>query len=86
MAKMKCYEIDVNGKSFKYQEVFHNAAGKNVLIGSTSLSKELIDKDGSYKSKYAQSIDERFYGYIDDAFFSVLTFDEFEGYVNKNID
>ena len=86
MAKMKYYEIDVNGKTFKYQEVFHEECGGNVLIGSTSLQNELVDENGAYRSKYAQKIDEKFYGFVDDTLFTMLSYDEFEKYVNKNID
>ena len=86
MAKMNYYQIDFNGKTFPYQEVYHDAAGYNVLIGSTSFENELFDEDGSYKSEYARSIDEKLYGFVDDELFDTLTYDEFVEYVNKNID
>lgn len=86
MAKMDYYQIDFNGKTFPYQEVYHDAVGYNVLISSTSFENELFDEDGSYKSEYARSIDEKFYGFVDDELFDTLTYDEFVEYVNKNID
>lgn len=86
MGKMNCYEIDFNGKLFKYQEVYHEGAGYNVLIGSTGLEDELVNEDGSYKSDYAQKVDEKFYGFVDDKLFDELTYDEFVKYVNENLD
>lgn len=86
MEKMKCYEIDVNNKTFTYQEVYHEAAGYDVLIGSTSLEKELVNEDGSYKSDYAQKIDEKFYGFVDVELFEDMTYDEFCAYVNEHLD
>ena len=86
MTKMDYYQIDLNGKNFPYQEVHHEAAGYNVLIGSTSFENELIDGKGSYKSEYAMRIDEKFYGFVDDEVFETLTYDEFVEYVNKNLD
>ena len=86
MAKMDYYQIDFNGKNFPYHEVHHEAAGYNVLIGSTSFENELIDGKGSYKSEYAMRIDEKFYGFVNDELFETLTYDEFVEYVNKNFD
>ena len=86
MTKMDYYQIDFNGKTFPYQEVHHDAAGYNVLIGSTSFEIELVDGKGSYKSEYAMRIDEKFYGFVDDELFETLTYDEFVEYVNKNLD
>lgn len=86
MAKMDYYQIDFNGKTFPYHEVHHEAAGYNVLIGSTSFENELVDGKGSYKSEYAMRIDEKFYGFVDDDLFDTMTYDEFVEYVNKNID
>ena len=78
MAKMKYYQIDINGKTFPYQEVFLESAGGNVLIGPSSLI--------SYKSDYAMKIDELFYGLVDDDLFETLTFDEFTHYVKSLVD
>ena len=86
MAKMKYYQIDINGKTFPYQEVFHESAGGNVLIGSSSLGSELVNEDRSYKSDYAMKIDELFYGLVDDYLFETLTFDEFTHYVKNLVD
>ena len=86
MSKMNCYQIDFNGKNFHYQEVHHEAAGYNVLIGSTSFENELVDEDGAYMSDYAMRIDEKFYGFVDDELFYTLTYDEFVEYVNKHFD
>lgn len=86
MAKMKYYQIDINGKTFPYQEVFLESAGGNVLIGSSSLVSELINEDHTYKSDYAMKIDEKFYGFVDDDLFETLTFDEFTHYVKSIID
>ena len=86
MAKMDYYQIDFNGKNFPYQEVHHESAGHNVLIGSTSFENELVDEGGSYKNDYAMRIDEKFYGFVDDKLFETLTYDEFVEYVNKNLD
>jgi len=86
MAKMDYYLIDFNGKNFPYQEVYHNAAGYDVLIGSTSFENELVNEDGSYKSDHAMKIDEKFYGFVDDELFETLTYDEFVEYVNKKLD
>ena len=86
MEKMKSYKIDINGKTFKYQNVFHKKAGNNVLVGCSSLEKELVNEDGSYKGDYEQNIDERFYGYVNDDVFETMTYDEFCNYVNDNLD
>ena len=86
MAKMDCYQIDFNGKTFPYQEVYFDAAGDDVLIGSTSFENELVDEDGAYKSDYAMRVDEKFYGFVDDELFETLTYDEFVEYVNKHLD
>ena len=86
MAKMNCYKIDVNGKSFEYQEVHHEKSGCYVLIGTISLEEELINEDGSYNSEYAKHIDEKFYGYVEDELFDTLTYDSFVTYVNDILD
>ena len=86
MAKMDYYKIDFNGKNFPYQEVHHEAAGCDVLIGSTSFENELVNEDGSYKSDYAMRIDEKFYGFVDDELFDTLTYDEFVKYVEEKFD
>ena len=86
MAKMDYYQIDFNGKTFPYLGVHHEAAGHDVLIGSTSFENELVDEDGSYKSEYTRKIDEKFYGFVDDELFDTLTYNEFVEYVNKNLD
>ena len=86
MAKMECYQIDFNGKTFPYQEVHHEAAGYDVLIGSTSFENELVDEEGAYRSDYAMRVDEKFYGFVDDELFEILTYDEFVEYVNKHLD
>ena len=86
MAKMKYYQIDINGKTFPYQEVFLESAGGNVLIGPSSLLSELVNEDRSYKSDYAMKIDEKFYGFVDDDLFETLAFDEFTDYVNSSFD
>ena len=86
MAKMKYYQIDINGKTFPYQEVFLESAGENVLIGPSSLISELVNEDNTYKSDYAMKIDERFYGLVDDDLFETLTFDEFTHYVKSLVD
>lgn len=83
---MNCYKIDVNGKSFEYQEVHHEKSGCYVLIGTISLEEELINEDGSYKSEYAKHIDEKFYGYVEDELFDTLTYDSFVTYVNDILD
>lgn len=75
---MECYTIDYNGKTFKFQEVHHKNAKKKVLVGSNSLSEELM----SDYNKHAQAIDERFYGYVQDSVFD-LPYSEFDKYVNK---
>lgn len=86
MEKMKSYEIHVNGKTFKYQEVYHNGIGDNVVIGTRSLENELVNEDGTYKGEYMKRIDEQMYGYVEDKLFSELTYEEFEKYVNENLD
>lgn len=86
MANMKYYQIDINGKTFPYQEVFLESAGGNVLIGPSSLISELVNEDRSYKSGYAMKIDELFYGLVDDDLFETLTFDEFTHYVKSLVD
>ena len=86
MAKMNYYQIDFNGKNFPYQEVHHEAAGYDVLIGSTSFENELVDEEGAYRSDYAMRVDENFYGFVDDELFETLTYDEFVEYVNKKLD
>jgi hypothetical protein len=86
MNNTKYRTITFNDKTFEYKEVYHKAAGFDVLIGTKSLENELINEDGSYKSKYAQGIDEKFYGFLDDDLFSKLSYEEFEEYVNNNLD
>ena len=86
MAEMDYYQIDFNGKNFPYQEVYHEAAGHDVLIGSASFENELVNEDGSYKSDYAMRLDDKFYGFVDDDLFETLTYDEFVEYVNKYFD
>ena len=83
---MEYFTIDFNGKTFKYQEVYHVMAGKNVLIGENSLEDELVNEDGSYTSEYAKSIDEHFYGFVNGDLFNEITLSDFEKYVNKNLD
>ena len=70
---------------FPYREVFHKAANMMVLIGNSSLNMALMNEDGSYKSKQAQSVDEQFYGYVEDKYFD-LPDKEFGKIVNKILD
>ena len=86
MAKMIYHRINVNGKDFPYQEVFHKVTNCSVLVGSSSLEKELINEDGTYKSEYASRIGNRFYCYVDDNMFDTLTYDEFKEYIDNNFD
>ena len=86
MAKMDYYQIDFNGKNFPYQEVYHEAAGQDVLIGSASFEDELVHEIYSNKSDYALRLDNKFYGFVDDDLFDTLTYDEFVEYVNKYFD
>ena len=86
MAEMDYYQIDFNGKNFPYQEVYHEAAGHDVLIGSASFEDELAYEIYTNKSDYALRIDDKFYGFVDDELFDTLTYDEFVEYVNKYFD
>ena len=77
--------IDYNGKRFAYREIYHEAAGMDVLIGSGSLDMELIDEDGGYRSEHARFVDEKFYGYVEDKYFT-LSDSDFELVVNELLD
>jgi hypothetical protein len=83
MENMKCYEIDINGKSFLYQNVYYESLDHNMLIGSKSLENELIN---SYKSDYAKRIHDIFYGFVDDELFEDMTYYEFSNYVYCHFD
>ena len=85
--KMNCFTIDINGKTFLYQEIFKPESNDFVLIGQDSMLDELMNKDRSkYKSEYARCIEERFYGFVEDEKFYELDFDEFTEYVNSVLD
>lgn len=77
--------LEYNGKNFPYREVYHKAAGMEVLIGCGSLDRELIDEDGGYTSEHARIVDEKFYGFIEDEYFD-LPDDKFEELVNEILD
>lgn len=77
---MKCFDIDYKGKTYKYQQVNHKSVG-NVLIASEELEKALMP-DGKFDSPYAQRLDEKFFGYVNDDMFN-LTKSEFTEKVNQ---
>ena len=77
---MKCFDIDYKGKTYKYQQVNHKSVG-NVLIASEELEKALMP-DGKFDSPYAQRLDEKIFGYVNDDMFN-LTKSEFTEQVNK---
>lgn len=83
---MECKQIEVNGKTFKYKDVFHTRAGCYVMIGSKGLENELVDEDDGYAFDGADKIDDMFYGYVEDDLFDELSYEEFEEYVNLKID
>ena len=43
--KMNCFTIDINGKTFLYQEIFKPESNGFVLIGQDSMLDELMNKD-----------------------------------------
>jgi hypothetical protein len=85
--KMNCFTININGKTFLYQEIFKPESEDLVLIGQESMLDELMNKDRSkYNSEYARRIEERFYGFVEDEKFYEFDFNEFTEYVNSVLD
>lgn len=85
--KMNCFTIDINGKTFLYQEIFKPESDGLVLIGQNSMLDELMNKDHTkYKNEYCKNIDDLFYGYVEDEKFYELDLDEFTEYVNSILD
>lgn len=78
--------IEYDGKKYPYREVYHRNSGMNVLIGAGSLDQVLFDEDGHYKSDYAQKVDEKFYGFVNDEVILNMSDNDFEWYVNEMID
>jgi hypothetical protein len=85
--KMNCFTIDINGKTFLYQEIFKPESEEFVLIGQSSMLDELMNKEHTkYKNEYCKRIDDLFYGFVEDEKFYELDFDEFTEYVNEVLD
>jgi len=75
--KMNWFTININGKTFLYQEIFNPESEELVLIGQESMLDELMNKDRSkYNSEYARRIEERFYGFVEDEKFYEFDFNE----------
>ena len=78
--------IEFDGRKYPYREVYHMNAGMEVLIGAGSMDRSLFDEDGHYKSDYAQKVDEKFYGFVNDEVILNMSDKDFEWYVNEMID
>jgi hypothetical protein len=78
--------IEFDGKMYPYREVYHQKACMDVLVGAGSLDRSLFDEDGHYKSEYAQKVDEKFYGFVEDKCIINMSDRDFEWYVNIILD
>ena len=78
--------MEYKGIDYTVRETYHKVHGGNVLIGSYSLEEALLNQEGDYADEKARCIDEQIYAYVADDVLNLLSNEEFENYVNENID
>ena len=78
--------MEYKGVDYPVRETHHKGYGGDVLIGSHSLQDAIWKEDEGYVDEKARYIDEQIYAYADDEVLLNLTDEEFENYINENID
>lgn len=82
---METYKIEYNGKDYKFQEVYHNGCGCNVIIADEALADAILDENDNPKGEYEERLDDKIYGYVPEEMFDMGTY-ALTKYVNEVFD
>lgn len=76
--------IVFNDTTYPYRYVNHKVGG--VVMFSTNELDEALIKDGQYVNSEAEALDNKIYGFVDKDILTTYTDEDFEKYINENID